>query len=104
MANKAGFHPYGITIPTPDGDVILNAGNNMTILPQGNFVTFSADFPKSITSINGLTGDVNLVAGPGITLNITGNNITIQTGDSYVTEVGFDTYVTEDGLDTYVVE
>lgn len=45
MANKAGFHPYGITIPTPDGDIILNAGNNMTIQPQGNFITFAAEFP-----------------------------------------------------------
>ena len=45
MANKAPFNIYGITIPTADGEIVLNAGANMTILPQGNFVTFSAQFP-----------------------------------------------------------
>ncbi len=98
------FHPYGISLKTADGDVVLNAGSNMRIFPQGNFVTFSAEFPKAITSINGLTGDVNLIAGDGISIGITGNNITIQTGNAYVSEGGFDFYVTEDGLSTYVTE
>jgi len=51
---KAIFNPYGITIPTANGDVILNAGENMTLLPQGNFVTLSARLPNNIV-INSLT-------------------------------------------------
>jgi hypothetical protein len=54
MANKATFHPYGITLNLPDGDVILNAGSNMTIFPQGKLITFAAQIPTNLV-INGLT-------------------------------------------------
>lgn len=36
------FNLYGITLKTPDGDITLAAGDNITIWPQGNFVTISA--------------------------------------------------------------
>lgn len=104
MANKASFHPYGISLTLPDGDVVLNAGDNMTILPQGNLITFAAQFPKVVTSINGISGDVILESGDGITIGITGNRINIQTGNTYVAESGFDIYVTEDGSGNYILE
>lgn len=53
MANKAGFTPYGVTLNLPNGDVTLNAGNNMTILPQGNLITFAAQIPNAV--INNVT-------------------------------------------------
>jgi len=51
VTSKATFHPNGITLSLPDGDVVLNAGNNMTILPQGDLITFSAQVPPG-TVIN----------------------------------------------------
>lgn len=54
MASKATFHPYGITINLPDGDVVLNAGANMTIFPQGNMITFAAQIAPN-TVINNIT-------------------------------------------------
>ncbi len=104
MADRTTFNSYGIVVSSPSGDVTINAGQNMTLLPQGNFVTLSAEFPKAITSINGLSGAVNIIAGDGITIDITGNNLTIQTGNTYVTESGFNLYTTEDGSGNYIVE
>lgn len=47
MANIAAFHAYGITLNLPDGPVTLAAGPNITILPQGNLVTISAQTPAN---------------------------------------------------------
>lgn len=52
MASKASFNVNGITLNLPDGDVILNAGTNMTIFPQGNFITFSVQLPPGIVINN----------------------------------------------------
>lgn len=53
--SKAQFHPLGIVVSSPDGDVILNADNStMTIFPVGNMLTFSAKIPPNIV-INNLT-------------------------------------------------
>ncbi len=101
---KAPFNSYGVTLRLPDGDQILNAGDNMTIFPSGNLITFAAQIPKGVTSINGLRGDINFEAGDGITIGITGNTIKIQTGNGYVAESGFNLYVTEDGTGNYVTE
>lgn len=54
MATKAPFHPYGVVLSLPDGNVILNAGNNMTIFPNGKLITFSAQVPSN-TVINNIT-------------------------------------------------
>lgn len=104
MADKYSFHVKGVTLHLPDGDLILNAGQNMTIFPSGDLITFAAVIPKGVTSINGVSGDVTLDAGPGITIDVTGSKITISTGDAYVTEGGFSSYVTEDGASTYIPE
>lgn len=48
------FNPYGITIKTPDGEITLAAGDNITIWPQGGFVTISANIPTN-TVINTVT-------------------------------------------------
>lgn len=66
MASKYQFHPYGVTISLPDGDVILNAGANMTILPQGNLITFAAAGPSktlnAATYTPTLTNTANVTA------------------------------------------
>lgn len=54
MANKYIFHPHGITLPFPDGDIVLNAGPGITIQPQGNILTFSAPLPANVV-INAFT-------------------------------------------------
>lgn len=48
MTNKAKFHPYGVVIKTSDGDIILNAGEGMTIFPNGDMVVFSSQPPAGI--------------------------------------------------------
>jgi hypothetical protein len=104
VSNTNTFHVYGAVLNLPDGDIALVAGNNITITPAFGSLTIAAQIPASLTSINGIMGAANLEAGPGVTINITGNNIQIGLGDSYVTESGFNVYVTEDGLNNYVVE
>lgn len=47
MGSKAAFHPYGIVLDLPSGQVVLNAGPNMRIFPQGNLITFQADMPDN---------------------------------------------------------
>jgi len=55
MTSKASFNPYGVTLHFPDGDVVLNAGAGMTILPNGDLITFSAQIPSQlIANGNGL--------------------------------------------------
>lgn len=105
MTGKAQFHPYGISLALSDGnEVVLNAGPNMTIFPQGDLITFAAQIPPNVASINGATGPINLVAGPGITIDTAGTTITIFTGDGYVSESGTSAYVTEDSSSYYVTE
>ncbi len=53
---KIGFHPHGIVIPTPEGDVVLIAGDNMTILPSGDVATFSVQIPPLPIIIGTITG------------------------------------------------
>lgn len=52
MTGKASFHIRGIVLQLADGtSVVLNAGENMTILPQGDLITFAAQVPPG-TVIN----------------------------------------------------
>ncbi len=104
VSNNTSFHAYGVALHCADGDVILNAGANMTIQPAGNLVVFSAQIPDNVSSINGATGDVTLVAGPGITIDTAGSVITIFAGDGYVSENGLSAYVTEDASNYYITE
>lgn len=98
------FNAYGVTLQTPNGQVNLMAGPNITIWPQGDAVVVSAQIPLDVSSLNGIRNAIELDAGPGITINITGNKIQIGLGDSYVAEGGFDVYVTEDGSGNYITE
>lgn len=50
----AGFNPYGIMIKTDSGDVMLAAGENITIWPQGSTVVISAQVPQN-SVINNVT-------------------------------------------------
>lgn len=54
MASKSDFHPYGVSLALPSGEVVLSAGDNMTIFPQGNFITFAAQIPAGAV-INNVT-------------------------------------------------
>ncbi len=49
---NAGFNPFGIIVSSPSGDLVLNAGPNMTIYPSGNLVTFSAEIPSGVVINN----------------------------------------------------
>lgn len=51
---KATFHVRGIVVSGPDGDVVLNAGQNITIFPQGNLITIAAEIPSNLV-LNGTT-------------------------------------------------
>lgn len=53
MANSS-FSPHGVVIPTSNGNMVLNAGANMTILPNGNLVTFSAQIPNAVVNNSGV--------------------------------------------------
>lgn len=76
MANKASFHVRGIVLPLADGtNVVLNAGDNMTILPQGDLITFAAQFPPApfltgaitASTIAGFDASKNLISLPTTT-------------------------------------
>lgn len=56
MATKTAFHPYGIVLSSPSGEVVLNAGENITLLPQGNILTISAQFPPTNSFLTNITG------------------------------------------------
>lgn len=62
---KATFHIRGIVVSGPDGDVVLNAGQNITIFPQGNIITFAVDTSSLITSAGGKKYDVQINNGSG---------------------------------------
>jgi len=89
---------YAIALDGSDGSldkVTLEAGNNITLTDQGNdTVQVSAvipAFPTHVTSLQGLSGALNLVAGANITIFDDGiNNITISAsgGSGSVTSVG----------------
>jgi hypothetical protein len=49
------FNSRGITVSTPNGDMVLIAGQNIRILPSGNTANISAQTPAgSIINGNGL--------------------------------------------------
>jgi len=52
MANSS-FSPHGVIIPTVNGNMVLNAGANMTIFPNGNLVTFAAQIPNAVVNNSG---------------------------------------------------
>ncbi len=91
---------YAIDLTGSDGSldkVILEAGDNITLTDQGtNTVKIDAvvpAFPTHVTSLNSLSGSLNLVAGANITIFDDGiNNITISSsgggGGGSVTSVG----------------
>lgn len=68
MASKATFHPYGIVLSSPSGEVVLNAGENITLLPQGNILTISAQFPSTNNFLTNITGLIT----SGTNVTITG--------------------------------
>lgn len=39
------FNLYGVTLSAPDGEITLAGGQNITLWPQGRFVTISATIP-----------------------------------------------------------
>ncbi len=51
MANSYTFSPYGVTVSSPSGEVTLNAGQNINILPQGNLITISAVIPPLASNV-----------------------------------------------------
>src|SRR5579859_3433306 len=48
MVNKYTFQPYGVVVSCPSGNVTLNAGQNMTILPQGDLITFASQTTPNV--------------------------------------------------------
>lgn len=50
--NTTSFTAYGITLHLPDGDVILNAGANITLQPAGDMVIISAQIPANVVFNN----------------------------------------------------
>ena len=54
MKNKYSFNVNGVTLSLPNGDVVLNAGANITIKPSGALITFSATIPSNLV-VNNLT-------------------------------------------------
>ena len=50
----SNFNPYGVTIPTENGNVTLVAGANVRLQPQGTTVTISALIPPTVVT-NGVT-------------------------------------------------
>lgn len=49
------FNSRGITVSTPNGDMVLISGQNIRILPSGNTANISAQIPPgSIINGNGL--------------------------------------------------
>lgn len=52
MATTYTFNSRGVTVSSPTGDVILNAGDNITILPSGDLITFSVQLPPNVVLNN----------------------------------------------------
>lgn len=48
ISNKDTFHPYGAMLSFPDGDIILVAGNNITITPAGGTLTIASQVPPGV--------------------------------------------------------
>ncbi len=74
-------------------------------------MVYKSSIPPSagVTSLNGLLGDITLVAGAGFPYAITtvGQEIVFDSplvGTGYVAEDGTTLYVTEDGLNIYIPE
>lgn len=99
QASGAGGVDYAIDLTGSDGSldkVILQAGNNITLTDQGTDVVkidaVVPAFPTHVTSLNSLSGSLNLVAGANITIFDDGiNNITISSsggGGGSVSSVG----------------
>lgn len=70
MADQT-FNSHGITVSTPNGDMVLIAGSNMRIKPAGNVVDISAQLPTN----NFLSNITGLISG-GTNVTITGNGTT----------------------------
>lgn len=68
VSNRDTFHPYGAILKLPDGDIILAAGNNITITPAAGMLTISAIVPPSGGSTSGF------VPYSGATSNVDLNN------------------------------
>lgn len=54
VSNTDTFHIYGAVLKLPGGDIILVAGENITITPAGGALTISATTPPNAV-INNLT-------------------------------------------------
>lgn len=55
MADKYTFHPYGVVVSSPSGDMILNGTSGVKIFPQGNLITFSLDLTSTGATTTGIT-------------------------------------------------
>ena len=98
QASGAGGVNYSIDLSGSDGSldkVILEAGNNITLTDLGapgvKIDAVVPAFPTHVTSVNSLSGALNLVQGANITIFDDGvNNITISAsgGSGSVTSVG----------------
>ncbi len=47
MANQ-NFNSYGVTITTPQGNMVLNAGNGVSLRQQAGLITLSSNSPASV--------------------------------------------------------
>lgn len=67
------------------GEITLAAGSNTTITesPNGTFTIASSGGGGGVTSVNAITGAVNLVAGAGVSVTPSGQDITIATTDVF---------------------
>lgn len=65
------FNSRGITVSTPNGDMVLIAGANIRIKPSGNVVDISAQLP-----LNNFLTDITGLIGAGSNVTITGNGTT----------------------------
>lgn len=53
VSNSSTFHTRGVVLNLDGGEqVILNAGDNMTIFPSGELITFAAQLPPNVVFNN----------------------------------------------------
>ena len=74
--------PPGLVVKRVNGltdEVTLEAGNNVTITPNGNTLTIATEIGagQAVKGLNGLTDQVELEAGPNVTITPNGNKLTI---------------------------